>query len=118
VQIAAWLGLIFAGGIILWTVTSNTYLSRYARIQDDRDQQVVITGPYRYIRHPMYLGIIVLFLCLGPALGSILALIPGILIDILFIIRTAKEDHMLQEELPGYKAYAKQITSRLLPGIW
>lgn len=117
-QILAWAGLVMAGALILWTVTANTYLSRFARIQDDRDQQVIATGPYRFIRHPMYLGIIVLFLCLGPALGSFLALMPGWLIDILFLIRTAKEDHMLQEELPGYQAYSQQVTSRLLPGIW
>jgi protein-S-isoprenylcysteine O-methyltransferase Ste14 len=79
---------------------------------------VVITGPYKYIRHPMYLGIIILFLSLGPALGSFLAMIPGGLIVILFISRTAKEDQMLQEELEGYSDYTKQVRFRLVPGIW
>jgi len=58
-QILAWAGLFMTGALILWTVTANIYLSCYARIQDDRDQQVIATGPYRFIRHPMYLGIIV-----------------------------------------------------------
>ena len=118
IQILAWLGLIFSGAIILWTVTTNTYLSRYARIQDDRRQEVIISGPYHYVRHPMYLGIIILFLGLGPALGSLLALIPSFLITILFAIRTAKEDKMLQQELSGYKRYSQEVRYRLVPGIW
>jgi len=117
-QILGWAGLFLAGGIIMWTVISNTYLSRYARIQDDRNQEVIINGPYQYIRHPMYLGIIILFLSLSLALGSFLALIPGGVIGILFVIRTAKEDQMLGEELPGYDAYKKRVRHRLLPGIW
>ena len=118
IQIGAWFGMAMAGGIIMWTVTSNTYLSRYARIQDDREQRVVIVGPYQFIRHPMYAGIIFLFLCVGSALGSFLALIPGLLIDMLFVIRTAKEDQMLQKELDGYTDYAQQVRYRLLPGVW
>ncbi len=118
VQILAWLGLFTAAALVFWTVTTNTYLSRYVRIQDDREQQVVIAGPYRGIRHPMYLGVLILFLSLGPALGSWYTLIPGGLIDILFIIRTAKEDKTLQEELAGYSDYAERVPYRLIPGIW
>jgi len=118
IQILAWVGLFFAGAVIMWSVISNTYLSRYARIQEDRDQEVIVTGPYQYVRHPMYLGIIVLFLCIGPALGSYFALIPGGLIGILFIIRTAREDQMLQDELEGYSDYSNQVRFRLVPGFW
>jgi len=118
IQILAWIGLALAGALILWTVHTNTYLSRYARIQEDRHQQVISTGPYSIVRHPMYFGIIVLFFCLGPALGSFYALIPGLLIDVLFILRTAKEDQMLLVELSGYKAYTKRVRYRLIPGLW
>jgi protein-S-isoprenylcysteine O-methyltransferase Ste14 len=118
VQVLAWIGLALAGALILWTVHTNTYLSRYARIQDDRHQRVITSGPYRLVRHPMYLGILVLFFCLGPALGSLYALIPGLLIAVIFTLRTAKEDKMLQEELPGYKVYVKSVRYRLFPGIW
>jgi protein-S-isoprenylcysteine O-methyltransferase Ste14 len=104
-QIFAWAGLVVAGSIIMWTVVSNTYLSRYARIQNERRQVVIDSGPYQYVRHPMYLGIIILFLSMGPALGSLLALIPGGLIAILFVIRTEKEDQMLRKELEGYIEY-------------
>jgi protein-S-isoprenylcysteine O-methyltransferase Ste14 len=114
----AWVGLILAAALILWTMTVNTYLSRQARIQDDRGQKVVTRGPYRTVRHPMYLGILVLFLCMGPALGSRYALIPGLAIDVLFVVRTAKEDKMLSEELAGYEDYAQRVRYRLIPGIW
>jgi len=117
-QVLAWAGLVFAGILVLWAVATNTFLSRYVRIQEDRQQQVVITGPYRYVRHPMYSGILILFLSLGPALGSWCAIIPGAVIDILFIIRTAKEDKTLQKELAGYQEYTKQVRYRLIPWIW
>lgn len=118
IQVLAWIGLALAGALILWTVHTNTYLSRYARIQKDRHQQVVDSGPYRIIRHPMYSGILALFFCLGPALGSVYALVPGLFIDFLFLLRTAKEDKMLQTELPGYLDYAQRVRYRLFPGIW
>lgn len=117
-QILAWAGLAFAGGIILWTVRTNTFLSRYARIQDDRGQQVIASGPYRIIRHPTYLAILILFLCIGPAIPSCFALIPGLLIDLLFLIRTSKEDKMVRDELDGYVQFAQEVRFRLIPGIW
>ena len=118
VQGVGWIGLILSAALILWTVRTNTYLSRYARIQDDRRQEVVISGPYRCVRHPMYFGILILFICIGPALSSLFALIPSAIIDMLFIIRTAKEDKMLQEELKGYQAYAQKVRYRVIPGVW
>ena len=118
VEVVAWVALVLAAALILWTTTVNTYLSRQARIQDDRGQEVVTRGPYRFVRHPMYLGILVLFLCLGPALGSWYALVPGLAIDVLFVVRTAKEDAMLREELAGYDDYARRVRYRLVPGIW
>jgi protein-S-isoprenylcysteine O-methyltransferase Ste14 len=118
VQVLAWGVLLIGVALIFWAVRTNTYLSRQARIQEDRGQVVVTTGPYRVIRHPMYLGILILFLCLGPALGSWYALIPGLAIDILFIVRTAKEDKMLQDELAGYEDYAQHVRYRLIPGVW
>jgi protein-S-isoprenylcysteine O-methyltransferase Ste14 len=113
-----WLGLACAGGIILWAAASNTFLSRRARIQNDRGQTVVSAGPYQFVRHPMYLGVIVLFLGIPLALGSFWGLIPGILIGILFIIRTALEDRMLRAELVGYGDYAKRVRFRIVPRIW
>jgi protein-S-isoprenylcysteine O-methyltransferase Ste14 len=118
VQVLAWGGMLIGVALIFWAVRTNTYLSRQARIQEERGQVVVTSGPYRVIRHPMYLGILILFLCLGPALGSWYAVIPGLAIDLLFIVRTAKEDIMLREELPGYEDYAHRVHYRLIPGVW
>lgn len=117
-QIAAWLGLVVAGALILWTARSNTFLSRVARIQADRGQVVITSGPYAYVRHPMYAGIILLFVCVGPALASIWALLPGVLIGLLFVVRTALEDRMLLGELAGYREYSQRVRWRLLPGVW
>ena len=117
-RIIGWVGLILAGSIIFWAIVANTYLSRMARIQTDRDHQVVTSGPYRYVRHPMYLGNIVLFLCIPLALGSGWAVIPGSSIAVLFFVRTALEDQMLRGELKGYQEYAQRVRYRLFPGIW
>lgn len=117
-KMLAWLGLGLAGALIFWTLTANTYLSRMARIQEDRGQVVVATGPYRFVRHPMYAGVIVLFLCMPVALGSWWALLPGVVIGLLFVLRTAKEDQMLRQELPGYVEYCQRVRRRLAPGIW
>jgi protein-S-isoprenylcysteine O-methyltransferase Ste14 len=102
----------------LWAMSANAYLSTMVRIQDDRGQQVVTTGPYRYVRHPMYVGTIFFGLCIPLFLGSWWAFIPCGLIIVIFIIRTALEDRTLQEELPGYAEYAQQVRYRLLPGVW
>ena len=89
-----------------------------ARIQDDRGQVVVTAGPYRYVRHPMYLGVILLFLGMPVALGSWWALWPGVVIGALFVLRTAKEDRMLRDELPGYAEYTQRVRYRLVPRVW
>jgi len=88
------------------------------RIQDERGQVVVTTGPYNYVRHPMYVGTITAIFCIPLVLGSYWALIPAVLIDILFVMRSAMEDRTLMEELPGYKEYASRVRYRLFPGIW
>jgi len=79
---------------------------------------VISSGPYRFVRHPGYVGGIVANAAGPLALGSVWALIPGTLTSVLVIIRTALEDRTLQEELPGYREYAQQVRYRLLPGVW
>ena len=117
-KIAGFSGFIPAFLLVFWTMTENAYLSQVVRIQKDRDHRVCTTGPYKYVRHPMYVGIILLILCLPLALGSFYALIPGLLIALLFILRTFLEDKTLHAELPGYKEYADRVRYKLIPGIW
>ena len=104
--------------ITFWVMTSNTFLSTFVRIQDDRGHTTVTSGPYRFVRHPMYVGILFMSLGMPLLMGSLWAFIPGLLNIILFLIRTALEDKVLQAELPGYKAYMQKVHYRLIPGIW
>jgi protein-S-isoprenylcysteine O-methyltransferase Ste14 len=117
-EVLGWLGMALAGLIILWVMAVNTFASRMARIQKDRGQTVIRDGPYRYVRHPMYLGIIILFVSLPPALGSWWGLVPAGVIGFLFVVRTALEDRMLARELSGYAEYTQYTRYRLFPGIW
>ncbi len=75
-------------------------------------------GPYRFVRHPMYVGILFMSSGMPLLLGSWWALIPGLLTIILFFVRTALEDKTLQAELPGYVEYSQKVRYRLIPGIW
>jgi protein-S-isoprenylcysteine O-methyltransferase Ste14 len=117
-EIIGWLLGGLAGGLIWWTASVNTFLSRQVRIQTERGHRAVTSGPYRWVRHPMFAGLIVFVLCVPLVLGSGLALIPAALIGILMVIRTSLEDKTLQAELPGYKEYVQKVHYRLLPGIW
>jgi protein-S-isoprenylcysteine O-methyltransferase Ste14 len=108
------LGLLVAD----WAVVSNKFFSGVVRIQKDRGHTVVTTGPYRYIRHPGYVGTILHHLATPVVLSSLWALIPAGLVICITIIRTAFEDQTLLEELDGYKAYAKRVRYRLLPNLW
>lgn len=117
-QVLGLVGIVLASGLIFWTILTNTYLGRMVRIQEDRGHQVVTGGPYRYVRHPMYVGIILLFPCMALFLGSWWALAPAVLIAMLMVIRTALEDRTLQAELPGYAEYAQRVRYRLLPRVW
>jgi protein-S-isoprenylcysteine O-methyltransferase Ste14 len=103
--------------LLMWVTITNTYLSRYVRIQDDCGHQVVTTGPYRFVRHPMYASNILFFPSIPLLLGSWWALIPAVAIMGLFTLRTYLEDKTLQAELPGYKAYAHKTRYRMVPGI-
>ncbi|MFC1936628.1 methyltransferase family protein [Chloroflexota bacterium] len=118
IQIIGWLLLVATGAIVWHVMMTNAYLSSWARIQEDRGQVVVQEGMYRWIRHPMYLGIIAAFLGMPLAFNSWWALIPGALIVGLFVYRTYREDRMLIDGLPGYAEYTEKVKYRLLPGIW
>ncbi len=113
-------GVLFVPAMImpLWAMSANAYLSAMVRIQDDRGHQVVTTGPYRYVRHPMYVGTIFFGLSIPLFLGSWWTFIPCGLIVAIFITRAALEDKTLREELPGYAEYAQRVRYRLLPGVW
>lgn len=118
VKALGFIGYIPALVFAFWAMRENAYSSDVVRIQEDRGHTVCTTGPYRFVRHPMYVGVILFVLCLPLSLGSLYSFIPALLIIILFIIRTSLEDKTLQKELPGYKEYAQKVRYRLLPGVW
>jgi protein-S-isoprenylcysteine O-methyltransferase Ste14 len=101
-----------------WALASNNFFSQIVRIQSDRGHAVVAGGPYRYVRHPGYVGMILFELAMPILLDSGLAFLAGGLCAILWILRTGLEDRTLQAELAGYVDYARQVRYRLLPGIW
>ena len=88
------------------------------RIQSDRDQRVIDSGPYAIVRHPGYVGGILFSLGIALALGSLWALIPAILSSSVLVLRTKWEDETLQAKLSGYADYARRVRYRLLPGVW
>lgn len=111
---------VFAVGLGLssWAMIANAYFSTAVRIQSDRGHTVCSSGPYRFVRHPGYLGFILQALGVPIMLGSLWALIPGITATVLMLIRTSFEDRMLQAELSGYQNYVQRVRYRLVPGIW
>lgn len=116
-----WLGLIgMIPGMLLtiWAEVVNPFFEPTVRIQTDRKQYVIRTGPYAYIRHPGYLALLLFLPSLALMLGSGLALWFALACDFLVAIRTALEDRTLQKKLPGYLEYSREVRYRLIPGIW
>lgn len=118
VQIAGGVLALASGGWIMWVFATNRFASGVVRIQSDRGHTVVSSGPYRLVRHPMYLGDVALFIAMPLILGSWPALVVTALLIVLFVVRTKLEDGVLQRELPGYLEYAQRVKKRLVPGIW
>ena len=104
--------------INLWAMRVNRYFSSMVRIQTDRGHEVITDGPYRYIRHPGHLGVILIQLSSAVILGSLWALIPSAMLTVLVFIRTHFEDKTLREELPGYKDYSDRVRYKLIPYVW
>jgi protein-S-isoprenylcysteine O-methyltransferase Ste14 len=104
--------------LFLWAMASNAFFAEGMRIQGERGHTVIMGGPYSCVRHPGYAGAILSMLATPFLLGSLWAVIPSLIAALLYVARTWLEDKTLMEELPGYKAYARQTPSRLLPGIW
>ena len=118
VQVTGLLVVVLGGAFSTWAMLSNRFFSATVRIQRDRGHAVFTGGPYRFVRHPGYLGGIVANLVTPLALGSLWALVPGALTAGLTVLRTALEDRVLLAELPGYPEYAGRTRYRLIPGVW
>ena len=105
--------------LALWAMRVNRFFSSVIRIQTDRGQHVVTTGPYAFVRHPGYTAGILIMAASGPALGSWLATALLVIFSLPFLLyRAITEDRILQVELAGYSDYAARVRWRLIPGIW
>jgi protein-S-isoprenylcysteine O-methyltransferase Ste14 len=119
-------GLKIFGGILLLpsfylffrSYVENTFLSSLVRIQIERKQQVVSTGVYGFVRHPMYLGASLLFIGAPLLLASKYGLLMGLILLIMIAGRIIGEERMLVSELDGYAEYKKKVQYRLIPLIW
>ena len=123
-EIPIWLKIM--GGIALLvssflfyrSYVDNTFLSPLVRVQTDRKQRVVSTGVYGFVRHPMYLGGILMFIAVPHLLGSLYGDIIGWLISFLIVARIIGEERLLVKELEGYADYKKKVKYRLIPFVW
>ena len=96
----------------------NKWFSSTVRIQTERAQEAVPTGPYHYVRHPGYVGGILIAVSTSLVLGSLWGLIPAVFVAIPLVIRTYLEDTALQRELSGYFDCVKKVRYRLVHGLW
>ena len=109
--------IVFLGYMLVFrTFKENSYASRVVEVE--KNQKVITTGPYSIIRHPMYAGIIPMYIFMPIALGSYWALIFFIPVIVLIILRTLDEEKVLLRDLKGYEEYTKKVRYRLIPGIW
>ena len=109
--------LVLAGyGFVFLVFRENRYASRI--IEVEVGQQVIRSGPYALVRHPMYLGVTVMYLFSPLALGSYRAALPALLVLPLLAARIHNEEAVLARDLPGYPDYVQETHYRLVPGVW
>jgi len=109
---------IAAYAFVHWAMIVNKHAETGVRIQSDRHHAVISSGPYRIVRHPFYISLIVSQVVYPLAVGSLSASIPALIIIALVVWRTAREDETLRCELEGYEEFTKSTPYRLLPGVW
>lgn len=118
VSTAAIILLILGYTLATWAFVVNRFFSGVVRIQHERGHHVISDGPYRFVRHPGYLGGLISIVATPVLLGSLWGLVPAAIYLAVLITRTELEDRTLREELPGYQQYTQRTRFRLLPGVW
>lgn len=118
VAIAGAIVYLLSAALTAWALAENRYAEAVSRVQDDRGQRVCSTGPYAYVRHPMYSAIIMWCVAVAMVLPSPwVALVSGAVAAVI-VARTALEDAMLARGLPGYAEYRGNVRWRLVPFVW
>ena len=117
-ELAGLIILLASYALASYALIENRFFSGTVRIQSERGHRVVSSGPYRWVRHPGYLGSLLGYIAIPLLLNSLWSFIPAIIVTAVLITRTALEDRFLQAELPGYAQYAQRVRQRLIPGVW
>ncbi len=104
--------------ILIWALAVNPHFEATVRIQRDRGHRVCRSGPYRFVRHPGYVAMMLVMAGAPLILGSAWAFAPVVVLSIALVARTRYEDRMLHDELVGYHAYAARTRHRLVPYVW
>jgi len=104
--------------LLLWTMCVNPFLEKTVRVQTERGHHVITTGPYAIVRHPMYLGVVLMFLAIPLVLGSAWSFAPVVAMTLLLMARTILEERLLRRDLPGYEEYMSKTRWKIIPGIW
>ncbi len=112
------LALIPAFYLIEWTTMANTFLSTMVRIQEERKQHVVTTGTYGFVRHPLYMGCMMMMFGAPLLVGSVIGLILTAIGMAAIVVRILGEEKMMLVDLEGYGEYQKKVKYRLIPFVW
>jgi protein-S-isoprenylcysteine O-methyltransferase Ste14 len=117
-QALGWTMLMLSSGFIFWVMRENSFAAPVIKLQAERGHRVVSTGPYAWVRHPMYSGTVLFFVGMPLLLGSWWGVALSPLFIVLFAVRAGIEERTLLAGLAGYADYAARVRYRLLPGVW
>src|SRR5258705_6975412 len=117
-QVLGWAMLLLSTGFIMWVMGENSFAAPVVKLQTERGHRVISTGPYAWVRHPMYTGTIPFFVGAPLLLGSWWGVAMSPLFVVLFAVRARIEERALLAGLPGYGDYAARVRYRLVPGLW
>jgi protein-S-isoprenylcysteine O-methyltransferase Ste14 len=108
--------IVFSFVAIFWVIRTNSWAASNIRVE--ADQKVIDTGPYAYVRHPMYAGAVWLFVGIPLALGSWWSVALAIPFSVILLVRLLDEERILARDLPGYAEYMRRVGHRLIPYVW
>lgn len=117
-QVLGGIGFVMGGWLTAAAIQANRYFSSVARVQEDRGQTTIATGPYRVVRHPGYAAALLVSASSGALLGSWLSYLPALAWAGMVLWRLRREEAMLAARLPGYADYAQAVRWRVVPGVW
>ncbi len=117
-RVLAMVGVVLGWGLFLWSMKTNFFFSSAIRLQPDRGQTVIDSGPYAWVRHPGYSGAVLMFLAEALAMGSWLSVGMAVLSILVLVRRTLLEEKMLRQGLPGYVEYSSRVRYRWFPFLF